>query len=124
MQSNIFLHTPGPWVISWETFNQSESHGIYKDGELDLKGYQIAIVNHWPTLDNVGDQAGKANAKLIAAAPDMLQALIDVRKVMLETGMPEVFIERFYAINKVLAKAVINWGAGKQEGPNNSHVID
>lgn len=103
--------TPGPWVISWNTFNQGESHGIYANGELDLKGYQIAIVNWWPTLNNDNEQQGKANAMLIAAAPDMLEALIDARKRILEAGIPEAFGGEFLKITNVLSKAVLGWGA-------------
>lgn len=43
-----FKHTPGPWEISWNTFNKGEEHGIYADGEMDLKGHQTARV-HTPT---------------------------------------------------------------------------
>jgi len=68
-------HTPGPWEISWNTFNSGEEHGIYANGELDLKGWQIAKVNYFPTMDShVTEETGKYNAKLIAAAPDLLDS--------------------------------------------------
>lgn len=71
-------HTPGPWSISWNTFNGGEEHGIYANGELDLKGFQIAKVNYYPGIYNyANEETGKANAKLIAAAPELLRALID-----------------------------------------------
>lgn len=68
--------TPGPWSISWSTFNGQQDHGIYADGELDLKGHQIAIVNFYPTLSSKADEiTGKANARLVCAAPDLYDAL-------------------------------------------------
>jgi hypothetical protein len=70
-------HTPGPWNISWNTFNRGEMHGIYADGEMDLKGYQIAMVHYYPTMhDDANEETGNANARLIAAAPDLIKALI------------------------------------------------
>lgn len=72
------LHTPGPWQVSWNTFYNGEGHGIYADGEMDLKGWHIAVVNYWPTMDaRVTEETGKANARLIAAAPDLLKAAIE-----------------------------------------------
>lgn len=74
--SNELKATKAPWEISWNTFNGGESHGVYAFGELDLKGHQIAIVNFWPTLDKEADEeTGKANLQLIAAAPDLYNAL-------------------------------------------------
>lgn len=54
---NETKHTPGPWKIQ-EAFNRIET-----DREI------IATVDGWE-LGN-----GKANARLIAAAPELLQAL-------------------------------------------------
>lgn len=74
--SNELKATKAPWEISWNTFNQGEAHGVYAFGELDLKGHQIAIVNCWPTLDKeANEETGKANLQLIAAAPDLYNAL-------------------------------------------------
>jgi hypothetical protein len=72
-------HTPGPWVADLETYpimvrSQSET---------------------WPLVDELGNEEGrtgvfiantgdnKANARLIAAAPDLLEAL----KVILRDHM-------------------------------------
>lgn len=123
------MHSPGPWAIKqYNGYDAYKSHVIYIPGlsqKPNNKNY-VAKVNWFPH-DRVPDDEitrGQANAQLIQHAPEMLQALIDVRKVMLETGMPEVFIEQFHAINKVLAKAVLNWGARLHERPNNSTTID
>jgi hypothetical protein len=67
-------HTPGPWEADFETYpimvrSQSET---------------------WPLVDELGNEEGragvfiantgdnKANARLIAAAPDLLEALKDM----------------------------------------------
>lgn len=99
------LHTPGPWIISWNTFNRGEAHGIYKDGELDLKGYQVATVNIWPTIDQPGEESGKANALLIAAAPDMLEALINTRNYLMDILIGENYSALFERLNNAILKA-------------------
>ena len=57
-------HTPGPW--QW-TQHFDPTISIYKDGFG-----QIA------RLYDSSEGAGKANARLIAAAPDLLDALIEI----------------------------------------------
>jgi hypothetical protein len=57
-------HTPGPWKID----------GVKDDPERnviirDATGWQVALTRHFGVLETV------ANAKLIAAAPEMLEAL-------------------------------------------------
>ena len=60
-------HTPGPWNIGptyKSSINAGEKH--------------IAMVNYWKSGDKSSDVFGEehdANARLIAAAPDLLEAL-------------------------------------------------
>lgn len=71
-------HTPGPWKV--ET---SDTHGIEILGDGDIKRY-VAKIHDW-TTDAVAPQyeaaelvlatEREANAKLIAAAPQLLEAL-------------------------------------------------
>lgn len=68
-------HTPGPWVLA-EGYERSDTsrHFVWSDAETpeereDASRYCIATVEpreHGETLD--------ANARLIAAAPDLLEA--------------------------------------------------
>jgi hypothetical protein len=66
-------HTPGPWEVSIgddygitaEAYPKEYSHSFKSD---DL-GYLLALVG------NRAEDFGKANARLIAAAPDLLAAL-------------------------------------------------
>lgn len=67
-------HTPGPWRIDREEFNDGDrkqiplvSHGVGREG------YGIADVRHWS-----GHEENWANAHLIAAAPELYEALKDV----------------------------------------------
>ena len=62
-------HTPGPWTVGNELLREDERpvHG----GESG-EGI-IALVWPWGD-DEVGEQDREANARLIAAAPDLLEA--------------------------------------------------
>lgn len=54
-------HTPGPWVISGSSIWNTETHrAIYASGCKPI---------------SKRDEEGQANARLIAAAPDLLEAL-------------------------------------------------
>ena len=60
-------HTPGPWVTD--------------NGHAERDGIQVwDTVHGWIIADVVNDQHdnAEANAALIAAAPDMRQALLDL----------------------------------------------
>lgn len=65
-------HTPGPWHIA--------EYGMNKDGTPKHYG----IVHGDITIANLGTSTNKnakemdANARLIAAAPDLLEALLDM----------------------------------------------
>jgi hypothetical protein len=60
-------HTPGPWTISRDTGSKGERY-IWMDGDY-FGGHAIATVH-----DKVPESA-EANARLLAAAPDLLAAL-------------------------------------------------
>lgn len=60
-------HTPGPWQIGTPPPNGEQTIGLNN-------GLMIAIST---TGDNIDS---KANARLIAAAPEMLEALMEVAK--------------------------------------------
>ena len=69
-------HTPGPWAVEGESGNPSESYAIVADHRI------IAWTSDSTATDNEGDRFGGiitaedgANARLIAAAPQLLRAL-------------------------------------------------
>lgn len=95
-------HTPGEWFIQQEL--PTEFPGI----ESNVFGNCFSIVI-WGNSKDYNDDGGirgrtreeaMANARLIAAAPDLLEALIELRNFYIEmTGLPPV------AANAAIAKA-------------------
>ena len=72
MTANTNDHTPGPWTID----NKIDlSHGA----SCLIRAGNTGIAEVWKTDDNIPmisqDQTGNANARLIAAAPDLLYEL-------------------------------------------------
>ena len=57
-------HTPGPWQVAW-------SERVETNASILGQGDQIA----WVESHQVGEERARANARLIAAAPDLLAAL-------------------------------------------------
>ncbi|PKL40800.1 MAG: hypothetical protein CVV44_04110 [Spirochaetae bacterium HGW-Spirochaetae-1] len=69
-------HTPGPWEIAG-AYNQFIS-GSYSDESDSLIGEVFGRIGNVPSM---GDW--QANIRLILAAPDMLEALIETRRILL-----------------------------------------
>lgn len=67
-------NTPGPWDYSWE---------IHPNGcpTVGHRGLMVCMVAH-SAKDPDQKETALANANLIAAAPDLLEALIDVRRAL------------------------------------------
>ena len=69
----MLKHTPAPWVIDEESIDlfefELETHRIW----INAHGMHIGYV------DGPRTEERKANARLIAAAPDLLDALLAVR---------------------------------------------
>lgn len=101
-------HTPGPWAYE---FNRDER---YSDGDvISAEGFKVAIIagfnfgTHFggPTREWQGEyddnDEHEANARLIAAAPELLEALEDlIKKYERLHRMYELDMgadERFYA---------------------------
>lgn len=68
-------HTPGPWVIG--PYGVSGGIGIDAADPADGKKFEVCEV--WGVdLNTEHDERSRANAKLIAAAPNLLEALQDL----------------------------------------------
>lgn len=63
-------HTPGPWVAN----NQHAGPTVWRV-ESDASGYPN---DGWCVADALHGPEAEANARLIAAAPDLLEALLGV----------------------------------------------
>jgi len=79
-------HTPGPWTI----YDQTDPHHIKIKGQYaDIGGAHVA------------DILGEANARLIAAAPDLLAAL----KAFMHADGHDDFEDEWPAARAAIAKA-------------------
>ena len=67
-------HTPGPWAVLHASFEDSEENGKH-----------IPVVSYAIAARDMSICAG--NARLIAAAPDLLAALIDAENRLAGAGM-------------------------------------
>ena len=70
-------HTPGPWNISWARSGQRLEGARIRAKELDLVCY-VPSDRIGPTDEDPGERMSdeqQANARLIAAAPELLEAL-------------------------------------------------
>jgi hypothetical protein len=83
-------HTPGPWYIDC----QNESAAIGYRAIIDGDGYTVCSPS----------PMGQANARLIAAAPDLLAALEVVREYM-DHAADQFSYEDIVQIRAAIAKA-------------------
>lgn len=72
-------HTSGPWSVEWP--DEDEQHQIYHDERELHDPYAKLSSGDWFKFAKVivfvqgnPDEQGKANARLIAASPDLLEA--------------------------------------------------
>ena len=68
-------HTPGPWSYGFPKINGVELRE--RDCQVSSGGFLVANVSHGSTYpaEPFGSDRREANARLIAAAPDLLAAL-------------------------------------------------
>lgn len=102
-------HTPGPWHIIGGYNIYSELGGQSGDGvQADPRdGWHVASIGEAPTFVNdesvyLGRDVQKANARLICAAPDILEALA---AIVLEGGSFHFTHELHAKARAAIAKA-------------------
>lgn len=68
------VHTPGPWITETNAHGEPRVYtpGVDSAGDADWTGW----------IDLAGEAATEANARLIAAAPELLSELMDAVRVM------------------------------------------
>lgn len=76
-------HTPGPWFIS----SPGGKSRLYV-GPLVIQSHRTAFPHALVPMDQIGDDELYANARLIAAAPDLLEALIECLSDDFDTDEP------------------------------------
>ncbi len=92
-------HTPAPWVMVEADDGVEIGEGQWIGPDDGFTGYFIATV--WG-----GHDGEMTNARLIAAAPDLLKALVDLLQV--NDGIPMLGVEasrRIDAARAAIAKA-------------------
>ena len=90
-------HTPGPWILKGLT--------VYNSNEIEIcESNDFVRAN----ADNTSEI--EANARLIAAAPDMMDALKDCLAYMLDDQSSDVTgAKALDSINAAIAKAEGTW---------------
>ena len=68
-------HTNGPWRIEWEMAHGGSAHRVCDS--TDMGGLSVVATVHFH--DDTEDET-KDNARLIAAAPDLLEALREIAR--------------------------------------------
>jgi len=86
-------HTPGPWKLAWE----DGKHGVVASSIPEPN--VVALVGN---RDDGRNDIRKANARLMAAAPDLLEACEVAERILTEYGIPD---ERRTEIQSAIAKA-------------------
>jgi hypothetical protein len=89
-------HTPGPW----------ENHKWNSDEhQISALGGTVALVSHSHSL--ISDEQADANARLIAAAPELLEACnwFDTDRVPTDKGFDEWFQDARKYARAAIAKA-------------------
>lgn len=92
--------TKGPWVV--KTMPTENDFGIVSIGEYEISGQSFYdIIN----IGEDGPIEETANLKLIAAAPDLLEAL-QAAKTELEMYIPVTDVKVLQQIQAAIAKAL------------------
>lgn len=80
-------HTPGPWfVVDYAGTLCIQNGPMYEDKDL------LCYDSLWSEEEVLSKEMAEANANLMAAAPEMLEALIELNKAisLVSTGYPPV----------------------------------
>ncbi len=75
-------HTPGPWLIEAQNCHTGDIATVYQTSE----GWVTIYAPHWAET-GMEPPEQSANARLIAAAPDLLKALKECRNAI-QGGQP------------------------------------
>ena len=86
-------HTKGPWAIDWNVSRID----VFSSDAATL----IAIIRRSTPSDGI-DADARANARLIAAAPELLEALCDLAESVRAAGITGPYLD---AADAAIAKA-------------------
>lgn len=99
-------HTPGPWIFNSFSYEVNDPRSVTKTQRgyfvQKQKGFDICQL---PLQASTPADETKANARLIAAAPELLEALLRFARAMEQTSYPE--LQGIWSdANAAIAKAV------------------
>ena len=108
-------HTTGPW---YSRTRKDKRESMILDSPLSREGNIIAGTNWIASVFPISPQSDYvANARLIAAAPDMLKLLKDMaQELLMKTGEPAM--DGFSEEYRMSVDAVIGKAEGKQNEDN------
>ena len=91
-------HTPGPWKICRHNHRDGELWLTVVNGAWDLthnyaKHRDIVADARFSAMS---DEENEANARLIAAAPELLEALQKIDKILWEEGLSKSYGRKDY----------------------------
>lgn len=89
-------HTPGPW----QTGSDNHGNGYYSEW-LTIETSTFDLIAKTPEQKGITAQ-DEANARLIAAAPELLQACLQVRILLRASGMLGLHLE---TVEQAITKA-------------------
>lgn len=95
-----FKGTKGEWVISEINISDLKSIAIFSDEKQEVL-LHMYLPNSEITEEN------KANAKLIASAPDLLEALIKIRKSIKDQKLESNFGHTLSYVDEAIKKALL-----------------
>lgn len=104
-------HTPGPWGFGWLSTNGLTGKRCSPTVYLDIDTNQIPIHHNkngqvypvaWILVDG-DDELAMGDARLIAAAPELLDALLDCERNMIISTQADM--DRLDRIRSAIAKA-------------------
>ena len=98
-------HTPGPWT-TWSDREENEVYGRVIGMRINAgRDRSIGTVHGFQSAEDGIRQEAFANASLISAAPDMLQALLVLRSYFEGNGqIPNALAPAIAAIAKATAQ--------------------
>ena len=102
------LHTPGPWRFEFYKNDSDEYCHRVVGSYIDKNGWPDIVCDNEPYYPH---QVSEADARLIAAAPDLLEAL----KKIASLGMSQFFTQADFADEcQNIARAAIAKATGEQ----------
>lgn len=98
-------HSPGPWTVE-----DASELNIFS-GEQDGSEWHVATLNEWNDEYHPGHGCDRANARLIASAPDLLTAMKEI-----ENAVPHATNARDLASFAAMLQNIASSAIAKAEG--------